>query len=80
MHLWKIGRNRTIDFYFRQYWHSKRGVKNETYLQMMLESGAEYDHNPPTLTFFDLFKLLREETILGVEIGLAAATIFHLYF
>ncbi|CAO1652971.1 hypothetical protein NYA22BAC_02078 [Parasphingorhabdus sp. NYA22] len=33
----------------------------------------------PTMSLFDLFKLLHEETILGVEIGLAVAIIFHLY-
>ena len=33
----------------------------------------------PTMGLFDLFKLLREETILGVEIGLTVAIIFHLY-
>ena len=31
------------------------------------------------MTSIDLFKLLREETILGIEIGLAVAIIFHLY-
>ena len=46
---------------------------------MPLESGAACDHNLPAMTFFDLVKLLREETILGVEIGLTVAIIFHLY-
>ena len=31
------------------------------------------------MTFIDLLKLLREETIFGVEIGLAIAIIFHFY-
>lgn len=46
---------------------------------MVLESGAECDHNLPTMGLFDLFKLLRAETILGVEIGLVVAIIFHSY-
>ncbi len=46
---------------------------------MVLESGAECDHNLRTMSLFDLFKLLREETILGVEIGFVVAIIFHLY-
>lgn len=32
-----------------------------------------------TMSLFDLFKLLHEETILGVEIGLSVAIIFDLY-
>ena len=53
--------------------------QNEAHLQMVLEYGAECDHNLPTMSLFDLFKLLREETILGVEIGLAVAVIFQLF-
>ena len=46
---------------------------------MVLEYGAECDHNLRTMSLLDLVKLLREETILGVEIGLAVAIIFQLF-
>lgn len=64
---------------YRQYRQSNRIVKIEAHFQEVIESGAKCDNNLPTMGLFDLFKLLRKETILGVEIGLVVSIIFHLY-
>lgn len=48
-------------------------------VQNVLESGTVCGKNLPTMRLFDLLKMLREETILGLKIGLAVAIIFHLF-
>ena len=58
---------------------SNRLAKIEAHFQMMLESGPECDNNLPTMGLFDHFKLVREESILGVEIGMSVAIFFRFY-